>query len=33
MEPILKAYIDEAIEAEKAGLKVNYKKNTESRIS
>jgi uncharacterized protein YdeI (YjbR/CyaY-like superfamily) len=29
MEPILKAYIDEAVEAEKAGLKVNYKKNTE----
>jgi uncharacterized protein YdeI (YjbR/CyaY-like superfamily) len=29
MEPILKAYINEAIEVEKAGLKVNYKKNTE----
>src|SRR5438477_11731225 len=29
MEPILKAYIDEAIEAEKAGLKVNLKKNPE----
>jgi uncharacterized protein YdeI (YjbR/CyaY-like superfamily) len=29
MEPILKAYIHEAIEAEKAGLKVNYKKATE----
>ena len=29
MEPILKAYIFEAIEAEKAGLKVNYKKNPE----
>jgi len=29
MEPILKAYIHEAIEAEKAGLKVNFKKNTE----
>jgi uncharacterized protein YdeI (YjbR/CyaY-like superfamily) len=27
MEPILKVYIHEAIEAEKAGLKVNYKKN------
>ena len=27
MEPILKAYIREAIEAEKAGLKVTYKKN------
>ena len=29
MEPILKAYINEAIEVEKAGLKVNYKKATE----
>jgi len=29
MEPILKAYICEAIEAEKAGLKVNYKKKPE----
>ncbi len=29
MEPILKAYIYEAMEAEKAGLKVNFKKNTE----
>ena len=29
MEPILKAYIYEAIEAEKAGLQVNFKKNTE----
>jgi len=29
MEPILKAYIDEAIEVEKAGLKVNFKKPTE----
>jgi uncharacterized protein YdeI (YjbR/CyaY-like superfamily) len=29
MEPILKAYIYEAIEAEKAGLKVNFKKNPE----
>ena len=29
MEPILKAYIHEAIEAEKAGLKVNFKKNSE----
>jgi len=28
-EPILKAYIHEAIEVEKAGLKVNYKKATE----
>jgi uncharacterized protein YdeI (YjbR/CyaY-like superfamily) len=30
MEPILKAYIYEAIELEKAGLKVNIKKNPES---
>jgi uncharacterized protein YdeI (YjbR/CyaY-like superfamily) len=29
MESILKAYIHEAIEAEKAGLKVIYKKNTD----
>jgi len=29
MKPILKAYIHEAIEVEKAGLKVNYKKTTE----
>jgi uncharacterized protein YdeI (YjbR/CyaY-like superfamily) len=29
MEPILKAYIKEAIEAEKAGLKVNFKKKPE----
>jgi uncharacterized protein YdeI (YjbR/CyaY-like superfamily) len=28
MEPILKAYIYEAIEVEKAGLKVEFKKNT-----
>jgi uncharacterized protein YdeI (YjbR/CyaY-like superfamily) len=32
MEPILKAYIHEAIEVEKAGLKVNYKKSTEFTI-
>jgi uncharacterized protein YdeI (YjbR/CyaY-like superfamily) len=32
MEPILKAYIYEAIEVEKAGLKVNYKKATEFKI-
>jgi uncharacterized protein YdeI (YjbR/CyaY-like superfamily) len=32
MEPILKAYILEAIEVEKAGLKVNYKKATEFTI-
>jgi uncharacterized protein YdeI (YjbR/CyaY-like superfamily) len=29
METILKTYIQEAIEVEKAGLKVNFKKNTE----
>jgi uncharacterized protein YdeI (YjbR/CyaY-like superfamily) len=29
MEPILRAYVCEAIEAEKAGLKVNYNKNPE----
>jgi uncharacterized protein YdeI (YjbR/CyaY-like superfamily) len=29
MEPILKAYIHEAIEVENAGLKVNYKKTPE----
>jgi uncharacterized protein YdeI (YjbR/CyaY-like superfamily) len=29
METILKAYIYEAIEVEKAGLKVNYKKTSE----
>ena len=29
MEPILKAFIYEAIEVEKAGLKVKFKKNTE----
>ncbi|MFC7679896.1 YdeI family protein [Paenibacillus sp. GCM10028914] len=29
MELILKAYIHEAIEVEKAGLQINYKKNTE----
>src|SRR6059058_1949545 len=29
MKPILKAYIYEAIEVEKAGLKVNYKKTSE----
>ncbi len=32
MEPILKTYIHEAIEAEKAGLKVNYKKTSEFTI-
>jgi uncharacterized protein YdeI (YjbR/CyaY-like superfamily) len=29
LEPLLKAYINEAIEVEKAGLKVNFKKTTE----
>jgi uncharacterized protein YdeI (YjbR/CyaY-like superfamily) len=29
LEPVLKAYIHEAIEVEKAGLKVNYKKASE----
>src|SRR6266699_4494232 len=29
MEPILKVYIHEAIEAEKAGLEVNFKKDPE----
>jgi uncharacterized protein YdeI (YjbR/CyaY-like superfamily) len=33
MEIILKAYIDEAIEVERAGLKVNYKKATEFPIA
>jgi uncharacterized protein YdeI (YjbR/CyaY-like superfamily) len=32
MEPILKAYIYEAIEVEKAGLKVNFKKSSEFTI-
>ncbi|MCP6681783.1 YdeI/OmpD-associated family protein [Bacillus nakamurai] len=32
METILKAYIDEAIKVEKAGLKVNFKKETEFTI-
>ncbi|CRK84707.1 YdeI/OmpD-associated family protein [Neobacillus massiliamazoniensis] len=32
MEPILKAYIYEAIEVEKAGLEVNFKKHTEYTI-
>jgi len=31
-EPILKSYIKEAIEVEKAGLKVNYKKTAEFKI-
>ena len=33
MEPILKAYIHEAIQVEKAGLKVNLKKNAELKFT
>jgi uncharacterized protein YdeI (YjbR/CyaY-like superfamily) len=33
MEPVLKAYIYEAIEVEKAGLKVEFKKATEFKIA
>ena len=32
MEPILKAYIEEAVEIEKAGLEVNYKKTSEFAV-
>jgi uncharacterized protein YdeI (YjbR/CyaY-like superfamily) len=32
MKPILKAYINEAIEVEKAGLKVNLKRTTEFNV-
>jgi uncharacterized protein YdeI (YjbR/CyaY-like superfamily) len=32
MEPTLKAYIDEAIEVEKAGLKVSFKKTSDFKI-
>jgi uncharacterized protein YdeI (YjbR/CyaY-like superfamily) len=32
MDTILKAYIDEAIEVEKAGLKVNFKKTSEFKV-
>jgi len=32
MEPTLKAYIEEAVEAEKAGLEVSYKKTSEFGI-
>src|SRR6266481_4107691 len=32
MEPVLKAYIQEAIEVERAGLKVNYKKTSEFKL-
>ena len=33
MEPTLKAYVKEAIELEKAGLEVSYKKTSEFAIS
>ncbi len=32
MEPVLKAYIDEAVEAEKAGLKVKLKTTSEFKV-
>lgn len=32
LEPVIKAYINEAVEAEKAGLKVNYKKTAEFKV-
>jgi uncharacterized protein YdeI (YjbR/CyaY-like superfamily) len=32
MEPVLKAYIHEAIEVEKAGLEVSYKRTSEFKI-
>jgi uncharacterized protein YdeI (YjbR/CyaY-like superfamily) len=32
MEPIVKAYVREAVEVEKAGLEVNYKKTSEFTI-
>jgi uncharacterized protein YdeI (YjbR/CyaY-like superfamily) len=32
LAPILKAYVNEAIEVEKAGLKVDFKKNTELKF-
>jgi len=32
LEPVLKAYVQEAIEAEKAGLKVNFKSTAEYAI-
>jgi uncharacterized protein YdeI (YjbR/CyaY-like superfamily) len=32
METLLKAYIDEAIKVEKAGLKINFKKTSEFKI-
>ena len=33
LEPIIKAYIFEAIEVDKAGLKIDFKKNTELKIT
>jgi uncharacterized protein YdeI (YjbR/CyaY-like superfamily) len=33
MEPVLKAYIKEAIEVERAGLNVTYKKTSEFKVS
>ena len=32
LKPVLKAYVQEAIEAEKAGLKVEYKRITEHKV-
>jgi uncharacterized protein YdeI (YjbR/CyaY-like superfamily) len=32
MEPILKAYVYEAIEVQKSGLKVNFKKTSEFKV-
>jgi uncharacterized protein YdeI (YjbR/CyaY-like superfamily) len=32
LEPILRAYIDEAVDVEKAGLKVKFKKITEFKL-
>jgi uncharacterized protein YdeI (YjbR/CyaY-like superfamily) len=33
MEPVLKAYINEAIEVERSGLKVEFKKPTEFKVA
>ena len=33
LEPILKAYVHEAVEVEKAGLQVNFKKTAEFRMA
>ena len=33
LKPVLKAYIQEAIEVEKAGLKVNFKKTSEFKVA